>query len=133
MRFLVVDDDPVTRLFVEEELSAHGEVTACQDGETALSAFGRALEREQPFGVIFVDIMMPGLDGHTTLERIRALEDAAGVPDMERTPAVMVTALEDKSHVTRAFFRGRAVEYLHKPVSAEKLAQVLARVARPGG
>lgn len=132
MRFLVIEDNTVCREFLAMELAGRGEVHAFADGEQGLVAFAKALESGEFYDVVFMDIMLPGQDGHRTLERMRALEDAAGLDEMQRVPAVMVSALEDRQHMARAFFRGRAVEYLQKPVSTDKLAEILARFAPKG-
>lgn len=127
MRILIIEDDPVSALYMEQVLIEFGATEVAEDGRKGLLAFERALSRQEPFDVLFVDLMLPEMDGHQTLERIRALEDSLGLPPQRRAKAIVVTSSEDQRHVTRAFFRGEAVAYLNKPVSRERMAEELHR------
>lgn len=76
-RALVVDDDDGIRSVVDIALNLVGgfEVTEASNGEEAL-----ALVSDQNFDVIVLDVMMPGLDGPSTLKRIRQTLHGADVP-----------------------------------------------------
>ena len=76
-RALVVDDDEGIRNVVDIALNLVGgfEVTEASNGEEAL-----ALVSDQNFDVIVLDVMMPGLDGPSTLRRIRQTLHGADVP-----------------------------------------------------
>ena len=127
MRILIIEDDPVSALYMKETLSEFGSIEVARDGRHGLDAFQKALSRQEPFDVLFVDLMMPRMDGHQTLENIRAVEDSLGLAPGQRIKAIVVTASEDKRHITRAFFRGEAVAYLNKPVTRERVAEELNR------
>jgi PAS domain S-box-containing protein len=102
---LVVDDDKVMRRLVRRVLERRGyAVEEAADGAQALSAF----ERLQP-DVVLLDITMPEMDGFASLARLRAL------PGGDRTPVLMITALDDKASVDRAFEAG-ATDYITKPI-----------------
>jgi len=109
-KVLVIDDDPSVRRLVCDVLEAYG-YTACaaEDGFAGL----RALADERPDCVV-LDVMMPGLDGHDVLARIRATEQGA------RLPVVMLTAAADDDHAWRAWTEG--VDYfLAKPFEPDEL------------
>jgi DNA-binding LytR/AlgR family response regulator len=90
------------------------EVTSAGDALTAL----RMIQNDH-YDAIFLDISMPGLDG---------LELASLLARMNEPPVIVfVTAYEQ--HAVAAFGIG-AVDYLLKPVRAERLADALARVGR---
>ncbi|MDA0371849.1 MAG: response regulator [Actinobacteria bacterium] len=74
---LIVDDDDGIRSVVDIALGLVGgfDVTEATSGEEAL----RLLE-DHRFDVIVLDVMMPGLDGPSTLTRIRQLSNGASVP-----------------------------------------------------
>ncbi len=127
MRILIIEDDPVSALYMKQTLAEFGETDLAEDGHKGLKAFERALAGNEPYDVLFVDLMMPRMDGHQTLENIRALEESLGLPPQRRVKAIVVTASEDKRHVTRAFFRGEAMAYLNKPVSRDRVAEELHR------
>jgi adenylate cyclase len=101
---LVVDDDRINRLLLTRTLEALGHrVLAAADGGEALTL----LETEDP-DVILLDIVMPGLDGMTVLERIKA------DPVRQSVPVIMISALEDLGSVVRCIELG-AEDYLPKP------------------
>lgn len=76
-RVLVVDDDDAIRSVLDIALGLVGgfDVTDASSGVEALD-----IVAQQSFDVIVLDVMMPGLDGPSTLERLRATPDAADVP-----------------------------------------------------
>ena len=112
-KILVIDDDASIRRLVTDVLEVEGyEVSTAQDGYAGL----RAIELERPDCVV-LDVMMPGLDGHQVLQRIRATD---GGPDL---PVVMLTAAADDAQAWRAWTEG--VDYfLAKPIRRPALKQV---------
>jgi two-component system response regulator AlgR len=116
MNVLVVDDEPLARARLRRLLEALPDcvcVGEAADGAQALAA----CQRLRP-DVVLLDIRMPGPDG---LETARAL---AALP---APPAVVFTTAHSEFAV--AAYDVAAVHYLLKPVSGERLAQALARVA----
>ncbi len=113
-RILVIDDDASIRRLVADVLEAEGyEVVGSEDGFAGL----RAVEADRPDCVV-LDVMMPGLDGHAVLRRIRALD---GGPDL---PVVMLTAAADDAQAWRAWTEG--VDYfLAKPFDPLELLRYL--------
>ena len=107
MKILVIDDDPAILELVAQylSLSAQYEVRTEHSARDALAAIG---QDDTPFDCFLVDIQMPGVDGITLVEFVR--EHAA----YRHTPIIMLTAMEDKAHVDRAFAAG-ATDYITKP------------------
>ena len=112
-RILVIDDDPNVCRLVSDVLELEGyDVVIAADGFAGL----RAVEAEQPDCVV-LDVMMPGLDGHGVLQRIRS---GAG----RHLPVVMLTAAADDNQAWRAWSEG--VDYfLSKPFEPEELLRFL--------
>lgn len=116
LRVLVADDELPAR----EELAyllrrdeRVGEVTTVSTGADVLDALD-----VEPFHAVFLDIRMPGLTG---------LDVARATGERDPAPAVVfVTAHED--HAVEAFDL-TAVDYLLKPVRAERLAEAVRRIA----
>ena len=74
MKALIVEDDGMSRLLLEHILAPFGECHTAVNGKEALEAFREAQERNTPYSLICLDIMMPEMDGHTTLKAIRELD-----------------------------------------------------------
>lgn len=116
LRTLIVDDEPlaVERMQILcARLPRLDLVGTAHDGEAALRLAG-ALRPD----LLLLDIAMPGLDG---LSVARGLEGQAG------RPAIIFVTAFDRFAV--AAFDVAAVDYLLKPVSAERLARAVERVA----
>jgi DNA-binding response OmpR family regulator len=113
-KILVVDDDPSVRSLVADSLEIEGyEVCVAEDGFAGL----RAIEAHRP-DCVLLDVMMPGLDGHQVLQRIRAAEDG------HLLPVVMLTAYSDDANAWQAWTEG--VDYfLAKPFDADELLRYL--------
>jgi DNA-binding response OmpR family regulator len=113
-KVLVVDDDPAVRLLVCDVLTAYGfAAVSAADGFTAL----RMVQSERPDCVI-LDVMMPGIDGHTVLRRIREAEGG------DELPVVMLTAAADDAQAWQAWTEG--VDYfLAKPFDPDELMNFL--------
>ena len=107
---LVVDDSVVNRKLLERHLRTEGhEALLAGDGEEALAML--AEPRDRPIDVVLLDLVMPGLDGFATLERIKA-DDATN-----HLPVIVISALDETDSVARCIQMG-ATDYLPKPFAA---------------
>lgn len=114
-RILVVDDTPANISLLLDALSDAGhEVLVAESGRSALSL----LDHTTP-ELVLMDLVMPGMDGVATCERLKAR------PECRTVPVIFMTAVEESAHKLRAFEAG-AVDYITKPVYTP---EVLARVA----
>jgi DNA-binding response OmpR family regulator len=118
---LVVDDDHATvnlvRLYLERD---QYRVSVAYDGRTALD-----LATTQPFDLVVLDWMLPGVDGLTVCEHIRAASEV---------PIIMLTARVQESDKLLGLTSG-ADDYLTKPFSPRELTArvgVILRRARGG-
>jgi two-component system LytT family response regulator len=117
LRTLIVDDEPVARKLLREELEQFDEISVigeAQDGASALAALA-----ESSPDLVFLDLQMPGIGG---FEVIRRLQPGRRIPLI-----VIVTAWDQ--YAIQAFQAG-AIDYLLKPVTQERLAQAVARACR---
>ncbi len=124
MKVLIAEDDFTGRLTLQKLLAAYGECHIAVNGLEAMEAFGNALKEGQPYDLICLDIMMPELDGHKVLQRIRQLEEEKGINSSNGVKIIMTTALDDPVNVVAAF-KSLCDAYLVKPVSKAKLLDYL--------
>lgn len=114
LRAVIVEDEPPARRRLRRLLEQAGDIEVVAESDTVRDAV-RKIDRHEP-DVVFLDIRIPGGDGFDVLARI------AEVP-----PTVFVTAYDD--YAVRAF-ESDAVDYVVKPVEAERLGEALERVRR---
>ena len=124
MKILLAEDDFVTRKFMTGFLSKYGECDVTVDGMEAVDAFMMALEDDEPYDLVCLDIMMPVMDGYQALMGIRNLEKERNIPKEKQAKIIMATALNDEKNVKMAFELGCTV-YSGKPIDQEKFEQVL--------
>ena len=115
MRILVIDDQPTVAEVVAEVLQSQGhEALVAGSGEEGL----RAIEESQP-DAVFLDVVMPGIDGIETLRRIRATR-----PDL---PVIILSGTVTEKQIEAARELG-VTDVLHKPAPFTHFAEALARV-----
>jgi two-component system, chemotaxis family, chemotaxis protein CheY len=124
MKTLIVEDDATSRLLLVQLLSEYGPVCAVDGGAAALASADTALKQQAPFDLICLDIMLPDMDGHEILRKLRQAEERVGYLVGQGTKIVMTTALRDKDNVMSAF-RAACDGYLPKPIDKTRLRQQL--------
>lgn len=124
MKALVVDDDYITSMVLQEIMLAYGGADIAQNGEEAVRSFRNALESGDPYNVVVLDIMMPEMDGQEALENIREIESKYNIEGTDKCKVIMCTALDDYDTVMQSF-RNQCDAYLVKPVSKEKVKEIL--------
>ena len=127
MKILIVEDDFIGRTLIQEILSKYGACHTAVNGNEAVVAFQKALESGEPYELIILDIMMPGMDGRETLKCIRNREQEAGIMGLACTKIVMTTALDDKKNIIGSF-RDQCDGYVVKPIIKEKLIAELKKL-----
>jgi two-component system chemotaxis response regulator CheY len=121
MRFLIVEDDFGSRRLLQALLKDYGACDVVVNGEEAIEAFRLAWEENEPYNAIFLDIMMPKMDGQQALQEIREIEREIGVKPVDEVKVIMTTALEDPKNVVEAYHKGGATAYIVKPIDRDKL------------
>jgi len=115
LRILVADDHDVNRQLLTVVLESFGaSVEAVSDGATAVRGFSI-----EPFDLVVLDLMMPGLDGLAAAREMRMVEDAAR---SRRTPMILLTALHSPE-IEEACAAAGCDLLLTKPIVPAKLAE----------
>jgi len=123
VKTLIVDDDFTNRLLLQEILKVHGPVHVAVNGKEAVEAVAVARKnKEEPYDLICLDIMMPEMDGQEALNTIRTDEERAGV--IKKCKIIMTTALGDSKNVIESF-KKQCDGFIVKPVSKAKLLEQL--------
>ena len=114
LKILLVEDDVPTLELMWEILTSLGvEVRPVGDSQEAAT-----LVTKEKFDGVFLDQVMPKVDGFELARRIRES------PSNSRTPIVVVTGRRDKQTIDQAFAAG-ATFFLEKPVDRQKLTHLL--------
>lgn len=114
IRTLLVDDEPIARQVLREELESVPDVEVIGEAPNGVDAL-QAIEALRP-DLVLLDLQMPGMDG---FEVVRSLNPQPG-------PLIVIVTAFDQ-HAIQAFEAG-AVDYLLKPVGTERLQRCLDRV-----
>jgi two-component system LytT family response regulator len=114
LRTIIVDDEPLALLRIKRLLGGEPDIEViaeCENGATALDAIGLY----HP-DLLFLDIQIPEMDGFEVLKEL----------DPQRLPAVVFVTGYDE-YAVRAF-EARALDYILKPATRQRLAETLNRV-----
>ncbi|MBF0482674.1 MAG: response regulator [Desulfovibrionaceae bacterium] len=125
MKFLIVDDDERMILLLGKFLSEYAQCVTAHDGPRAIELFQDGLDRADPFAAVFMDFMMPGINGVETGKILRAREKAHGLDGPQSFKLFMVSGKCDMKIVSEAFFKCNAEAYLVKPFSRDDLRRLL--------
>ena len=118
-RLLLIEDEEPIRVGLTDLFVFHGfEVQSAVDGPTGLK-----LALSGTFDIILLDVMLPGLDGFTICDRIRAVDRVQ--------PIILLTALGADEDIIRGLKLG-ADDYVSKPFSVAELVLRVQAVLRRG-
>lgn len=117
-RVLIVDDEPSIRTVVGMTLKRAGyDVLEAEDGEKAIEAIN-AGENPLVIDAVICDIRMPKINGLEVIEYFQR--------EYPHMPVIVLTGYPD-IHMATSFIREGVVDYLVKPVEAEKLKAAVAK------
>ena len=125
LRVLVVDDNATNRMILRETLRAWGcRPEEAADGMVALAALAAAVDTD-PFGLVVLDMQMPGLDGAAVADRIRAEARYAGVP------LVLLSSMAALRDVRGGPFAATLAKPVRQAVLLRTLREVLGEARQP--
>lgn len=104
-RVLVVDDNRLNRIKLQRNLEHQGYIVGLsEDGEHAIATL-----KVDPYDIVLLDIIMPGMDGYQVLQLMKSS------PELRDIPVIVISALDDIDSAVRSIEMG-AEDYLPKPV-----------------
>lgn len=119
---LVVDDNLTVREFMRNKLSAFSfNVDYAESGEQAIGLTG-----QKHYSCVFLDVIMPGIDGYQVCKLIKANRAA------KKSTVIMLTSKSSPFDKIRGAMSG-CDAYLTKPVDEEKLVETIAKFLTPKG
>lgn len=128
MKCLIAEDHLLSRRILKELLNPQFDCDIAVNGQEAIDSFVLSHESKRPYDVIFMDIMMPEVDGMEALRQIRALERKMDIPHNLAVKVIMTTALDDPHTVMKSFNECEADAFIVKPLSRHKLANELRKL-----
>lgn len=122
MNVLFIEDDRMNRRVVRDMLDVAGaSMTEAESAEAGLATLDA-----QTFDKLLIDLRMPGMDGITAIEHIRARDDAKAT-----VPIIVITADTALDLRERCIAAG-ADEVLFKPVAMDALFEAMGRILARG-
>ena len=119
MKLLYVEDEADIREIAEFTLEDEGfDIVFCESGEQAVARAGDF----QPEAIL-LDVMMPGMDGPTTLQNLRT------VPGLQNTPVIFLTAKVQPNEI-KDFIALGAIDVIPKPFDPMTLADQVRDILR---
>lgn len=122
---LIVDDDELSRELLATQLLEYATCDMAVDGNEGVEKFVAALATGHPYRVIFMDILMPGLDGYGAAKKIRKIEEHHGIPVDRGVDIIILSSLGTPHDVIQAYIAAQSAAHLVKPVKPEKLYKTL--------
>lgn len=117
-RILYVEDEPDIQTVAQIALESVGgfQVKVCSSGE-------EALENARDFNpqLLLLDVMMPGMDGPSTLTALKK------IPELSNTPAIFMTAKVQPQEVAQLLTYG-AIDVIAKPFDPMTLAETIRKI-----
>jgi two-component system, chemotaxis family, chemotaxis protein CheY len=120
IRILILEDDPVSGKLLINYLEHYGICDLVTDGKSAVEFFQKAIRAGDGYQLIFVDILVPEIQGHDVVRMIRETEQKEEIASEKRAKVIMTTSLSDAENIIDSF-KADCDSYLIKPIRKAKL------------
>jgi len=128
MRCLIVDDEELNRDIVGALLKDAAEYDEAACGNEAIDKFSAALQNGARYDLVLLDILMPEMSGHEAAKAMREIEKKEGITGNDKAHIVMLTSLNSAQDAMESFSAAQSSAYIVKPVSKEKLFNVISKL-----
>ncbi|OGG96681.1 MAG: hypothetical protein A2508_04280 [Candidatus Lambdaproteobacteria bacterium RIFOXYD12_FULL_49_8] len=120
-QFLIVDDNRMNRSMLGHLLSPFGQCQEAVNGQEAVDCYEQAKGENRLYDLIFMDVVMPVMDGNMAVAKIRQTERDSGLHPVE---VVMISALHEGEDIEASRAAGASL-YLAKPVKEKSIYELL--------
>lgn len=120
IRILILEDDPVSGKLLTNYLEPYGNCDLVTDGKSAIEFFQKTIRANDGYQLIFVDIMVPEIQGHDVVRMIRETEQKENISFEKKAKIIMTTSLSDAENIIESF-KASCDSYLVKPMRKAKL------------
>jgi two-component system chemotaxis response regulator CheY len=127
MRVLIVDKEKESVALLWSNLTALGDLTVVNDGETAYNAFCAAIDDGKPFDLVCLDTNLPQVDGIDLLAGLRQYEESQGIVAKAGAKILVTTQVCSIDNYYAASSAG-CTTFLCKPLDWDKIARELSRL-----
>ena len=124
MKILIVDDDFINRKVLQKLSSKYGESHIAVNGKEAVEVAKDALEADEPYDLILLDIMMPKLTGSEALKQIRKIETDSKIAPGHGSKIIMITSIDENKKILQAF-TDQCDGYIVKPANEESFTTAM--------
>lgn len=122
MKALIVDDCALSRQLLIISIEEHAEIEVAENGKEAIALVKQAIDQNENYNLICMDLTMPVMDGHETMQAIRAMESEAGIA---KSKVFMITASSCPDDMIKAITLGECDDYIVKPVMRKAIRKLL--------
>jgi two-component system chemotaxis response regulator CheY len=120
LKALIVDDSRISRCILAKVVDKVFLYDEAENGLIAVTKFQEAMDAGTPYDIVFMDIVMPEMDGKEAVRKIREYEEIQG---REKSPIIMVSASEMLDEI-----KGLVNGLLRKPTSRPLLNEMLQKL-----
>ena len=124
-RFLIVEDDKLSCKILEDFLSEYADCDTAANGRVGYELFEQSISDGHPYDLICSDVVMPEMDGHELVGRIRAREESLPIAGYIRTKIFMISASNTPKDMEQAILDNNCDDYIVKPFQRELLKSML--------
>ena len=128
LRCLVVDDDELVRELLILNLQGIATCDTAVNGREALDKFIVNRKSGTPYKLIFLDIIMPVMDGHEAAKAIRMIEQEDGITPDKGVNIIVLSSLNTPKDIIQSYISAQSAAHLVKPVKPEKLMKTLRKL-----
>lgn len=123
MNILIVEDDIISQNIILDCLSEY-KCSLASNGIEAVEMFRLALDQNNPYYLICMDIILPDLDGYESMKKIRAIEKEYNVPKEKSVKVIITTIVNDSKNLKKGFDLN-CDAYAGKPINKKQLINTI--------